>query len=64
MLAMILTALIPPVTAIFQGNTPDWGTFGSTSFVGFIQFVIFLAYSFFGKKGEENVGTNSEEDQE
>lgn len=54
MLALILTALIPPVSAWFQGRPSDWGTFWTTSFVGFIQFLIFLAYSFFGKKSEEN----------
>jgi hypothetical protein len=62
MLVIILASLIPPVSALMQGGEADWGTFGVTSFVAFIQFVTFLVYSFFGKKPEvKNVVTNTEE---
>ncbi len=61
MLVIILTSLIPPVSALMKGSVPDWGTFGVTSFVALIQFVTFLVYSFFGKKEEvKNVVANTE----
>ena len=60
MLVIVITSLIPPISALMKGTIADWGTFGVTSFVAFIQFVTFLLYSFFGKKGE-NVGTIAEE---
>lgn len=61
MLVIVLTSLIPPVSALMQGTIVDWGTFGVTSFVAFIQFDTFLLYSFFGKKVEvKNVVTETE----
>lgn len=55
MLVILLTSLIPPVSALMQGSVADWGTFGTTSFVAVIQFLSLLMYSFFGKKGENAV---------
>ena len=49
LLVVILTALIPPVSAVFNGETADWGTFGITSFIALVVFLTLLVYSFFGK---------------
>ena len=56
LLVVVLTSLIPPVSALMKGSVPDWGTFGTTSFTALIMWLTLLSYSFFGKKGQ-NGGT-------